>query len=41
MDFTDKTVFGQQMGETVAWVVEYRGRKLAKAGEEGKVGVSV
>lgn len=32
MDFTDKAVFGQQMGETAAWAAEWRRR----VGKEGK-----
>lgn len=35
MDFPDKTVFGQQMGKTVAWVVECR-RRDSKSGRGGK-----
>ena len=35
MDLTDKTVFGQQMGKTVAWVVECR-RRDSKSGKGGE-----
>lgn len=36
MDFTDKAVFGQQMGETVAWAVDRRRGDMTIVGEEGK-----
>lgn len=38
MDFTDKAVFGQQMGETAAWAVECRRGEMTIVGEEGKGG---
>lgn len=36
MDFSDKAVFGQQMGETAAWAAEWRRREMTGVGEEGK-----
>ena len=38
MDFTDKAVFGQQMGETAVWAAECRRRGMTVMGEEGKGG---
>lgn len=39
MDFSDKAVFGQQMGETAAWAAEWRRREMSgRRGEEQYVG---